>query len=441
MSAAGRHDALRHSRATGCRGRCSTPRSPGSARPRGGRSSSTRRWLDLAATITEESYDAVFLAVGAQVGKRAYIPAGSASRVLDAVLDPARPRRRANAHSSVGQWRCTAAATRRSTPPARPSASGPRTRWWSTGVPETGCPPTRSRCARRAEEGILFRWLSTIDQDRRREGSTVEQMELDDTGFPQPTGRYEELPAESVVLALGQDCDLQMGGQLSRDSTVEEGSRAGGCVAHDRPSEASLPEVTLCLAGVRSTVAMGQGRQAASSHRQVAGRDEPPSPKPVRKVAEFDLPQHLVLHRCPSHAPAASSRLRDGESTFDEVVQGLDAGGPLCWEARRCMSCGSCFSCDNSSTVCPDNAVIKVGPAVRVRHRSRLLQGVRPLRVGVSGGRDPDVSRGDLAEPGRHAAASGGQSQAYAPASAWPQLAPSTGSNTTTGVSVDRPPA
>ena len=41
--------------------------------------------LDLGATMQEGSYDAVFLAVGAQIGKRAYIPAGSASRVVDAV--------------------------------------------------------------------------------------------------------------------------------------------------------------------------------------------------------------------------------------------------------------------------------------------------------------------------------------------------------------------
>ncbi|MGZ5420330.1 MAG: 4Fe-4S dicluster domain-containing protein, partial [Solirubrobacterales bacterium] len=29
--------------------------------------------------------------------------------------------------------------------------------------------------------------------------------------------------------------------------------------------------------------------------------------------------------------------------------------------ARRCMSCGTCFSCDNCYGVCPDNAVIKLG--------------------------------------------------------------------------------
>jgi hypothetical protein len=28
------------------------------------------------------------------------------------------------------------------------------------------------------------------------------------------------------------------------------------------------------------------------------------------------------------------------------------------FEARRCMSCGDCFGCDNRYGVCPDNAII-----------------------------------------------------------------------------------
>jgi len=59
------------------------------------------------------------------------------------------------------------------------------------------------------EEGIQFRWLSTIDQVDP-DGITVEQMELDASGFPQPTGRTERLAADSVVLALGQDTDLSL---------------------------------------------------------------------------------------------------------------------------------------------------------------------------------------------------------------------------------------
>jgi Pyruvate/2-oxoacid:ferredoxin oxidoreductase delta subunit len=47
------------------------------------------------------------------------------------------------------------------------------------------------------------------------------------------------------------------------------------------------------------------------------------------------------------------------ESTFDEVVGGLDESTAK-FEARRCLSCGNCFACDNCYGVCPDNAVIKL---------------------------------------------------------------------------------
>jgi len=52
------------------------------------------------------------------------------------------------------------------------------------------------------------------------------------------------------------------------------------------------------------------------------------------------------------------------QSTFDEVVRGLNESNAL-FEARRCLSCGNCFECDNCYGVCPDNAVIKLGPGQR----------------------------------------------------------------------------
>ena len=48
-------------------------------------------------------------------------------------------------------------------------------------------------------------------------------------------------------------------------------------------------------------------------------------------------------------------------STFDEVQGGLTEANAL-FEARRCLSCGNCFECDNCYGVCPDNAVVKLGP-------------------------------------------------------------------------------
>ncbi len=49
--------------------------------------------------------------------------------------------------------------------------------------------------------------------------------------------------------------------------------------------------------------------------------------------------------------------------TFDEVVIGLDEASAI-YEARRCLSCGNCFECDNCYSVCPDNAIVKLGPGL-----------------------------------------------------------------------------
>ena len=46
------------------------------------------------------------------------------------------------------------------------------------------------------------------------------------------------------------------------------------------------------------------------------------------------------------------------------MVEGLTEENAL-FEARRCLSCGNCFECDNCFGVCPDNAVIKLGPTLR----------------------------------------------------------------------------
>jgi ferredoxin len=74
-------------------------------------------------------------------------------------------------------------------------------------------------------------------------------------------------------------------------------------------------------------------------------------------------------------------------STFEEVQKGLTRFNAQ-FEARRCLSCGNCFECDNCYGVCPDNAVIKLGPGQALRVQLRLLQGLRHVRCRVPVRRD-----------------------------------------------------
>ena len=110
------------------------------------------------------------------------------------------------------------------------------------------------------DEGVRLKWLSTI-VGPEGEVLTIERMELDDDGFPQPTGEIEELHADSVVLALGQEADLSLLGGTP-EITV-----GGGVVAVGADMMTARPGVFAggdIVEGSRTlTEAIGHGKRAA----------------------------------------------------------------------------------------------------------------------------------------------------------------------------------
>ncbi len=304
--------------------------------------------------MRDGGFDAVFLAVGAQIGKRAYVPAGSAAHVIDAVsmlhgleegetpllgrrvaiygggntaMDAARTAKRLGASDAVVVYR--------------------RNR--------DRMPAHDFEVAEAEEEGVLIKWLSTIkhvDEDKL----LIERMELDETGFPQPTGELEELEADSLILALGQETDLSLldgvPGLTVTDGVVEVGPNmmtgcdgifAGGDMV---PAERSV------------TVGVGHGKKAARNIDAWLRGVELERPR-KHAIAEFeDLNTWYYADAPRAHRSRLEAVRR--QTNFEEVVKGLDESNAL-YEARRCMSCGNCFSCDNCYGVCPDNAVLKLG--------------------------------------------------------------------------------
>jgi Pyruvate/2-oxoacid:ferredoxin oxidoreductase delta subunit len=105
------------------------------------------------------------------------------------------------------------------------------------------------------------------------------------------------------------------------------------------------------------TVGVGHGRTAALNIDAFlhGTRYAPP---PEAAPAAFDALNTWYYADAPKTVRPQLARARR-ESTFDEVVGGLDASTAL-FEARRCLSCGNCFACDNCYGVCPDNAVLKL---------------------------------------------------------------------------------
>jgi NADPH-dependent glutamate synthase beta subunit-like oxidoreductase len=210
------------------------------------------------------------------------------------------------------------------------------------------------------QEGVMVKWLSTITQ--AGDGVlTIEKMSLDAKGNPQPTGEFETLAADSLVLALGQDVDLSLldrlpglavkNGVVQVDAdtlmTGHPGVFAGGDMV---PAERNV------------TVAVGHGKKAARHiDAWLRGAELPKVAKHAPATFEGLNPWYY------SDAPKTLRPQLDiarRTSSFDEVQGGLTEDNAL-FEARRCLSCGNCFECDNCYGVCPDNAVIKLGPGQR----------------------------------------------------------------------------
>ncbi len=324
--------------------------------------------VNILESMTMHGFDAAFLAVGAHIAKRAYIPAGEAGKILDAVavlrsmegeekpllgrrvvvygggntaLDVARTAKRLGATDAIIVYR--------------------RTR--------ERMPAHDFELEEALEEGVLMKWLSTIK--RMDEGViTVEKMALDATGFPQPTGEFETLEADSLILALGQDVDLSLlngvPGLEIKDGVVRVGPNmmtgyagifAGGDMV---PAERTV------------TVAVGHGKKAAR-HIDAWLRNSEYAPPLKHEIASFDKLNTWYYSDAPKTVRPMLETVRR-RTTFEEVTQGLDPTNAL-YEARRCLSCGNCFECDNCYGVCPDNAVIKLGPGNRFKFNYDFCKG------------------------------------------------------------------
>jgi len=311
---------------------------------------------DIAHTMRDGGYDAAFLAVGAHIAKRAYIPAKDSSRILDAIavlrsMEGAEPPllgRRVVVYGG-GNTAIDVARTAKRLGATDAIIVYRRTR--------EKMPAHDLEVEEALQEGVMVKWLSTI---KSADGGslTIEKMVLDEHGKPQPTGEVETLESDSLVLALGQDVDLSLldnvPGLVRDDGVVQvdpltlmtghPGLFAGGDMV---PAERNV------------TVAVGHGKKAAR-HIDAWLRGVTLEPVTKHAAASFERINAWYYSDAPKTVRPQLDLARR-TSSFDEVQGGLTQDNAL-FEARRCLSCGNCFECDNCYGVCPDNAVIKLGP-------------------------------------------------------------------------------
>ena len=325
---------------------------------------------DVESAFAEEGFDAVFVAVGAHLAKRTAIPAHAAGKILDAVSvlremetgdEPPQLGRRVIVYGGGNTAMDVARTVKR------------------LGADEAMIVYRRSRKempahdfeAEEAEdEGVLIHWLRTIKQIDETT-FTVEKMTIDQNGRPQPTGEFETLEADTLILALGQDVDTEFlnrvaGVDIGKDGVVQvnkqmmtgrEGLFAGGDMV---PAERTV------------TVAIGHGKKAAR-HVDAWLRGRQYEKPPKHDLASFETLNTWYYDDAPRRMQDQLSLLRR-QSGFEEVQIGLTEENAL-FEARRCLSCGNCFECDNCYGICPDNAVIKLGSGKRFQFNLDYCKG------------------------------------------------------------------
>ncbi|MGO9033833.1 NAD(P)-binding protein [Mycobacterium sp.] len=316
---------------------------------------------DLAAEREAGNFDAVFVAVGAHLAKRVNIPSADAGSLLDAVsflrgvasgerpnlgrhvavygggdtaVDAARVARRLGAEDTVIVYRRT----------------------------EAQMPAHEQEVQEAEREGVRINWLRTITAFDRPE-LQVELMELDESGHPCPTGQFEMLAADTVIMALGQKTESAFMRTLPGVEFDDDGSvRVSSSLMTGCPGVFAGGDMVPCERTV--TVGVGHGKNAAR-HIDAwlrGGLGERPSKHPIATLDE------LHLWYFGDASPRAQPELPPAQRVtgFDEVVGGLSAQAAI-FEAGRCLSCGNCFECDGCLGACPEDAVIKLGPGHRYR--------------------------------------------------------------------------
>ena len=308
-----------------------------------------------------QTYDAVFLGIGAQKGMSIDIPGEDSKNVYTGVefLREVNSGKYMNVGKDVvvigggnTAMDCARVAKRLG---ANVSVVYRRTR--------VEMPAITAEIDEAMEERVMFRYhtnpVKIISDDGKVVGILCVQMELkepDASGRARPVplpGSESVIPADTVILATGQSADYD---------GIEVQKRDGKWVA---TSETLMTNVDGVFAGgdvvlglETVSAAIGQGTRAASAIEDyIDGSVESRlSRPPVIYSKDLNTYYYQKKRRFEKEALPIHMRLKH----FKEIYPPLDPEA-IIDEAGRCFSCGLCFNCGNCFMYCPDNAV-KISP-------------------------------------------------------------------------------
>jgi formate dehydrogenase (NADP+) beta subunit len=321
------------------------------------------RVTDVHAEKAAGGFDAVFLAIGAQVANHLDIPAMDGGKIIDAVtlleqVEKGRAPSLGRVVGIVGGGNTAMDAARI----AKRLGAEEAVIIFRFDKAQMEAHPYEAMEA--FAEGVKIKWLSTVKQFGEDE-IVVEQMEMtpDGTGCV-GTGQFQTLRTDSLVLAVGQHSDVEFlkkvpDLRIGRGNVVEVDARM-------RAADGIFAGGDM-IGGPRTmTAAVGHGKKAARNIDAWlrGGVYEKPAAHPPVPFELLNLTVFLDAGRR-EHAELPVAQ-RTG---FDEIVSGLSEKEAR-YEATRCLSCGNCFECDNCYAACPEQAIVKLGKGrfYRVEH-------------------------------------------------------------------------
>ena len=209
-------------------------------------------------------------------------------------------------------------------------------------------------------EGVQIELLKRISKIENNH-IVLEKMKME-KGKPVGTGEFEQVKADILILANRQESDSGFlrsleGLVLNEDGTVNinadrmtgfEGVFAGGDMLMGENRSA--------------TIAIGHGKKAARYIDSYIKR------KPFVKTPKHPTAGYRKLHMW--YKTDAPIKVQDklppvvAIESFDEIMAGLSEAEAR-YEAQRCLSCGNCFECDGCFGACPEDAIIKLGKGNR----------------------------------------------------------------------------
>lgn len=204
------------------------------------------------------------------------------------------------------------------------------------------------------EESVKLRCLRTIKQIDNND-VTIELMDLDNEGWPTPSGEIEILPADLVILALGSAVDTSYLRNIPGISFKTSGNiivndqMMTGCSGIFAGGDVLPFEKTVATA-------LGHGKHAARCINAYLVEEKYVRPWSLEVAVAENL--HTYYYHKSDRKERGQLGFPDRKKTFHEVVQGLD-GNETSHEAKRCFSCGNCFRCDTCLNVCPVKAISK----------------------------------------------------------------------------------